>query len=59
MDSILVRGWYNYIKEDMKDNTKTTPITEVEEQENLLPDFSDIQEVKKAFIANEILNRKY
>ena len=43
----------------MKDNTKTTPITEVEEQEYLLPDFSDIQEVKKAFIANEILNRKY
>ena len=43
----------------MKDNTKTTPITEVEEQENLLLDFSDIQEVKKAFIANEILNRKY
>ena len=43
----------------MKDNTKTTPITEVEEQENLLPDFSDIHEVKKAFIANEILNRKY
>lgn len=43
----------------MKDNTKTTPITEVEEQESLLPDFSDIQEVKKAFIANEILNRKY
>jgi hypothetical protein len=43
----------------MKDNTKNTPITEIEAQEDFLPDFSDIQEVKKAFIANEILNRKY
>jgi len=43
----------------MKENMKNTPIIESEEQEILLPDFTDIQEVKKAFIANEIFNRKY
>lgn len=43
----------------MQDNTTNTPIQEVDEQATLQPDFSDIQEVKKAFIANEILNRKY
>ena len=43
----------------MKENMKNTPIIESEEQENLLPDFTDIQEVKKAFIASEIFNRKY
>lgn len=43
----------------MKENMKNTPIIENEEQESLLPDFTDIQEVKKAFIANEIFNRKY
>ncbi|MCQ2347374.1 MAG: hypothetical protein MJZ92_05550 [Paludibacteraceae bacterium] len=26
---------------------------------NLLPDFTDIDEVRKAFIASEILKRKY
>ena len=26
---------------------------------NLVPDMTDIDEVRKAFIANEILNRKY
>ena len=43
----------------MKENMKNTPIIESEEQESLLPDFTDIQEVKKAFIATEIFNRKY
>ncbi len=43
----------------MKENMKNTPIIESEEQDSLFPDFTDIQEVKKAFIANEIFNRKY
>ena len=30
-----------------------------EEQKELGPDLTDIEEVRKAIIANEILNRKY
>jgi len=30
-----------------------------EEQKELVPDLTDIDEVRKAIIANEILNRKY
>jgi hypothetical protein len=29
------------------------------EDNNLIPDLTDINEARKAFIANEILNRKY
>ena len=43
----------------MKENMKDTPIIDSEEQDSLLPDFTDIQKNKKAFIANEIFNRKY
>lgn len=43
----------------MKQPTKPSSLPEVEEQDNLLPDLSDIEEVKKAFIASEIFNRKY
>lgn len=36
------------------------PLNELEQETSeLLPDFTDIDEVRKAFIANEILNRKY
>ena len=31
----------------------------MQEDETMIPDFTDIDEVRKAFIANEILNRKY
>ena len=31
----------------------------MQDDETLMPDFTDIDEVRKAFIANEILNRKY
>jgi hypothetical protein len=30
-----------------------------QENTNLVPDMTDIDEVRKAIIANEILNRKY
>ena len=30
-----------------------------EDNTNILPDLTDIEEVRKAIIANEILNRKY
>jgi hypothetical protein len=30
-----------------------------EENTNIVPDMTDIDEVRKAIIANEILNRKY
>jgi hypothetical protein len=30
-----------------------------QETSELLPDFTDIDEVRKAFVANEIFNRKY
>ncbi len=33
--------------------------TQEEETENLVPDFSDVDDVKRAIIAGEILNRKY
>ncbi len=42
----------------MQDNK--LPLNELEQETSeLLPDFTDIDEVRKAFIANEILNRKY
>ena len=31
----------------------------MQEDETMIPDFTDIDEVRKAFITNEILNRKY
>jgi hypothetical protein len=43
----------------MKEPLNTSSLPEVEEQHELLPDFTDIEDVKKAFIANEIFNRKY
>ena len=30
-----------------------------EETKNIVPDLTDIEEVRKAIIANEVLNRKY
>lgn len=30
-----------------------------EENKNTLPDLTDVEQVRKAIIANEILNRKY
>ena len=30
-----------------------------EESKNIVPDLTDMDEVRKAIIANEILNRKY
>ena len=30
-----------------------------EETQNIIPDLTDIEEVRKAVIANEIINRKY
>ena len=30
-----------------------------EEKQNITPDLTDIEEVRKAVIANEIINRKY
>ena len=30
-----------------------------EENQNIVPDLTDMEEVRKAIIANEILNRKY
>ena len=42
----------------MQDNK--LPLNELEQETSeLLPDFTNIDEVRKAFIANEILNRKY
>jgi len=31
----------------------------MEEKKDIIPDMTDIEEVRKAIIANEILNRKY
>lgn len=36
-----------------------THAPQAEQQENILPDMTDINEVRKAFIAGELLNRKY
>ena len=42
----------------MQDNK--LPLNELEQETSeLLPDFTDIDEVRKAFVANEIFNRKY
>lgn len=38
---------------------QNTPATQAEQQENIIPDMTDINEVRKAFIAGELLNRKY
>ena len=60
----LKRGEYIY-KDMEKDlttqaNTQKTHKAEATTMDtNLLPDFTDIDEVRKAFIASEILKRKY
>ena len=38
---------------------KSLPTELEQETTALVPDFTDINEVRKAFIANEIFNRKY
>lgn len=34
-------------------------MTDTENKNNIIPDMTDMDEVRKAIIANEILNRKY
>lgn len=35
------------------------PESDAVERNSLLPDFSDIDEVRKAFVMSELINRKY
>ena len=39
------------------DQLKLTPMDN--DNNNLIPDLTDVNEARKAFIANEIFNRKY
>jgi hypothetical protein len=43
----------------MAENTKQAQTSYTHNKGDMMPNFTDIQEVKKAFIASEIFNRKY
>ena len=49
----------NYYTHHTTMKKQNTPATQAEQQENIIPDMTDINEVRKAFIAGELLNRKY
>ena len=55
----LLKKSGNYYTHHTTMKKQNTPAPQAEQQENIIPDMTDINEVRKAFIAVELLNRKY
>lgn len=55
----LLKKSGNYYTHHTTMKKQNTPAPQAEQQENIIPDMTDINEVRKAFIAGELLNRKY